>query len=214
MLLPVNFKGQIKVTKAIKKLQNGGRRNRVWMVNNQHIFKKKLIMDNRVLNIHHRRMDLRAFVKESLRGHQERRLSCTKDHKKKMLERELAHLEQGGDAEVEDQYVLSCFQLRDLLLLRQKEWDQWDPSMKPQPNIKLIGSINDAAEESHICKILQDEDTWFGHNFGCDYAKMMESHFIIKKDLPTPYYQQTERGMKQTEPFYFKDEASPGIGNK
>ena len=33
----VDFKGQIKITKSIRKMQNGGRRNRLWLAKNQHI---------------------------------------------------------------------------------------------------------------------------------------------------------------------------------
>ena len=92
-MLPVNSKGQFKITKTIQKMHHGNRRTRIWLANNEHMIEKEKKMDHRVLNIHHRRLDLRAFVKESLRGHQERRLASAKDYKKMMLERELAHLE-------------------------------------------------------------------------------------------------------------------------
>ena len=113
-----------------------------------------------------------------------------------MLERELAHLEQGGDVEVEDKYILSCFQLRDELLLRQAEWRDWDPSMKPQPGIKIIGCVNDHLQDDHICKIIQGDEAWFSNNFGCDYGQLMDLHFDIKRDLPEPYYKLTDTGIK------------------
>ena len=102
MLFPANFKGQIKVTKNIVKMSNGGRRNKLWLAKNQHIFKPKPKMDDRILNIHHRRLDLKAFVKESLRGHTERSLISKEKYKRKQMQIELARLENDEEVEVED----------------------------------------------------------------------------------------------------------------
>ena len=96
-------------------MRDGGRRSRLWLANNQHIFKQKPKMDNRILCIHHKRLDLRAFVKESLRGHKERSLITREAYMKKKLLEELAQQEQGVEVEVEDKYILSYYQMMDEL---------------------------------------------------------------------------------------------------
>lgn len=77
--------------------------------------------------------------------------------------------------------------------------------MKPEPAEKMVGCVNDNLESAHICTIIQGEATWFGNHFGCDYGHLMEQHFIIKRDLPIPYFELTDEGFKQMELLELKD---------
>lgn len=70
------------------KTYSKSRRGKLWMARNQHIFTKKKQMDHTELRIHHKRHLLRAFVKESLRGHGERALMTAKQYTRMILDRE------------------------------------------------------------------------------------------------------------------------------
>lgn len=66
-------------------------------------------MDNRILHIHDKAYYLRAFVKESLRGHGERSLITKEAYKKRKMLEVLEQQENGEEVEVEDKYILSYY---------------------------------------------------------------------------------------------------------